>query len=352
MPEKAAPEFSLGSYRADDGNAFDALAIDRRLIPLAVLARDPNVGLPGGSTSVLALLRRWDESLPRLRRAAELYASGDPFVTAAALDASGCLPCAPFTPGRIFGTGINYRSLAGRLASANPTVLGATEEGADIDEAVRAHLDEQARIGKPFCFVKLPSSLTGPTGNIIVPPTVRKLECELELAVVIGRRADRVAACDAMDCVAGFTIINDLTARDMLFPKGGTGPADWLAAKSRPTFAPFGPYFLPAEFVSDPYRLGISLSVNGKLVQDGSTSDMLIGIDRQIEWLSHLLPLLPGDVIATGSPASIDANQDFAIRPGDVVEGSIEGLGSQRNVCVAPEDISQKEVRNDVSAAP
>jgi 2-keto-4-pentenoate hydratase/2-oxohepta-3-ene-1,7-dioic acid hydratase in catechol pathway len=111
--------------------------------------------------------------------------------------------------------------------------------------------------------------------------------------------------------------------------------ADWLASKSHPTFAPFGPLLVPAAFVPDPYDLKIKLAVNGKVMQDESTSDMLIDIARQIEWLSRLVNLMPGDVIATGSPAGNGSMHGVFLKPGDIMEGSITGLGVQRTRCIA-----------------
>jgi 2-keto-4-pentenoate hydratase/2-oxohepta-3-ene-1,7-dioic acid hydratase in catechol pathway len=139
-----------------------------------------------------------------------------------------------------------------------------------------------------------------------------------------------------MHHVAGYVIVNDLTAREHIFRRDGSAiGADWLSGKCFPTFLPFGPLIVPREFVPDPYDLTIHLSVNGKVYQNESTADMMIGIERQIEYLSDRLVLLPGDVICTGSPYGNGSAVGVFLKPGDVMEGTISGLGRQLNRCVA-----------------
>ena len=177
--------------------------------------------------------------------------------------------------------------------------------------------------------------MIGPNDAVVLPHQVEKPDWELELGVVIGKTCRHVTAERAMDYVAGFAIVNDVTARELIFRKDGSaiGP-DWLAGKSFPTFLPFGPLIVPKEQIADPYALNITLSVNGKTYQDESTADMMIGIDRQIAFLSSLVELQPGDLICTGSPYGNGSAYGVYLRDGDVMEGSITGLGSQHNPCV------------------
>jgi 2-keto-4-pentenoate hydratase/2-oxohepta-3-ene-1,7-dioic acid hydratase in catechol pathway len=127
-----------------------------------------------------------------------------------------------------------------------------------------------------------------------------------------------------------------VTARDHIFRRDASAlGADWLSGKCFPTFLPFGPLIVPRQFVADPYALTITLAVNGVVYQNETTADMMIGIERQIEYLSDRVELLPGDVICTGSPYGNGAAFGVFLKPADLIEGSITGLGMQRNVCVA-----------------
>ena len=143
-------------------------------------------------------------------------------------------------------------------------------------------------------------------------------------------------AAEAMDHVAGFVVVNDVTARDHIFRRDQPAlGADWLSGKCFPTFLPFGPMIVPRQFVADPYALTITLSVNGKVYQDESTADMMVDIERQIAYLSDRVELMPGDVICTGSPYGNGSAFGISLKAGDVMEGTITGLGTQRNLCVA-----------------
>ncbi len=200
-------------------------------------------------------------------------------------------------------------------------------------------MDDRAAKGSPYIFQKSVAAVTGPNDPILIPASVKEPDWELELAVVIGRRARNVRRDQALQHVAGYTIANDITARDRVFRRDelknlGT---DWTAAKSAPTFLPLGPYLVPAAFVPDPQRLQITLSLNGQVMQDESTADMIFDVARQIEFLSSLVELRPGDVICTGSPSGNGTHHGRLLRPGDVVESTITGLGSQRNPVAAEE---------------
>jgi 2-keto-4-pentenoate hydratase/2-oxohepta-3-ene-1,7-dioic acid hydratase in catechol pathway len=154
--------------------------------------------------------------------------------------------------------------------------------------------------------------------------------------VVIGRRARHVSPEHAMEHVAGYAVVNDVTAREHIFRHDGSAlGADWLSGKCFPTFLPFGPMVVPRQFVPDPYALTIRLSVNGKIYQDETTADMMISIERQIAYLSDRVELMPGDLICTGSPYGNGSAFGVFLKPGDVMEAAITGLGTQRNPCIA-----------------
>ena len=161
---------------------------------------------------------------------------------------------------------------------------------------------------------------------------------ELELAVIIGKPARHVRRENALDYVAGYTIVNDITNRDLVFRKdAGTWERTGSRPKASPGYLPIGPYLVPAAFVADPQNLQITLKLNGQMMQDESTADMIFGVARIIEYLSKHVQLWPGDLIATGSPAGNGTHYNRFLKPGDVMEGSITGLGTQRNPCIAEE---------------
>ena len=155
--------------------------------------------------------------------------------------------------------------------------------------------------------------------------------------------ARRVPAARALDYVAGFTIGNDLTGREMLRrPDMPSMGHDWLAGNCAPTFLTLGPYIVPARFVGDPQRRQITLRLNGEVMQDESTADMIFPVARLIEWASTHVQLQPGDLLLTGSPSGNGTHYQRFLKPDDVIEGSITGLGVQRNRCV-PEQVTAEQ---------
>ncbi len=245
---------------------------------------------------------------------------------------------APYRPGQVFCTGANYKKHVVGLIMGDPSMRTAEHENLSPEELksrVEAMMDQRAK-ALPFVFLKLPSCVVGPRDDVVLPKNVEKPDWELELGVVIGKRAHHVKAAEAMDYVAGFAVVNDVTAREHIFRRDGSAiGADWLSGKCFPTFLPFGPMIVPKEQVGNPYDLNLTLKVNGKTYQDESTSDMMASIERQIEYLSDRVVLEPGDLICTGSPYGNGSAFGVFLKPGDVMEGTITGLGTQRNRCVA-----------------
>jgi 2-keto-4-pentenoate hydratase/2-oxohepta-3-ene-1,7-dioic acid hydratase in catechol pathway len=187
-------------------------------------------------------------------------------------------------------------------------------------------------------FAGLPSALTGPYDEIVLPGRGTNHDWELELAAVIGRPARHLTRENALDHVAGYTICNDITTRSLVYRRDlkaiGT---DWFAAKNAPTFLPTGPFLVPAAFVGDPAALTITLTHNGIIRQHESTGDMLFGLPAILEYITSVTELNPGDLVLTGSPAGNGAHWGVFLAPGDVLEGEITGLGRQRNRCAASE---------------
>lgn len=245
---------------------------------------------------------------------------------------------APYRPGQVFCTGANYKKHVVGLIMGDPSMRTAEHENLSPEERKRQVEDMMDKRAKalPFVFLKLPSCVVGPKDDVILPRNVEKPDWELELGVVIGQRAHHVSAAEAMDYVAGFAVVNDVTAREHIFRRDGSAiGADWLSGKCFPTFLPFGPMLVPKGQVADPYDLTITLKVNGKTYQDESTSDMMASIERQIAYLSDRVVLEPGDLICTGSPYGNGSAFGVFLQPGDLMEGTITGLGTQRNRCVA-----------------
>jgi 2,4-didehydro-3-deoxy-L-rhamnonate hydrolase len=325
--------FSLGTFSQDGGRRFAGLCFGERVVPLpAVHEQAARCGARWPEhASVLDLLQDWESNLAVLRALTE-QVSGE---HAAAVAMSSLRVHPPVDlPRQVLCTGANYRKHVVDLTLD----MGVGPEGLKGD-ALRKWaenmMDERAAHGEPYVFPKLPSAITGAYDPVFLPATTQKPDWELELAVVIGRPARNVRRQDALDYVAGYSIVNDVSARDLIartdYKMLGT---DWLRSKSCPSFMPFGPTLVPACFVSDPQDLRITLKLNGQVMQDESSSDMLFDVARQIEYISANVQLWPGDLIATGSPAGNGTHYNRFLREGDVMDAEIEGLGRQRNRCV------------------
>ena len=186
---------------------------------------------------------------------------------------------------------------------------------------------------EPIVFFKATSALCGPNDNVIIPRNSEKTDWEVELAVIIGKRTSYVEEADALDYVAGYAVHNDYSERAFQMERGG----QWVKGKSNDTFAPLGPYFIPASDVANANDLNLWLSLNGKKIQDSNTSDMIFHIPFLVSYLSQFMTLLPGDMITTGTPAGVGLGMkpQVYLKPGDIVELGIDGLGSQKQEAVA-----------------
>ncbi|WP_212523333.1 fumarylacetoacetate hydrolase family protein [Actibacterium sp. MT2.3-13A] len=186
---------------------------------------------------------------------------------------------------------------------------------------------------EPIIFSKATSALSGPFDPVVIPRGSEKSDWEVELGVVIGRECSYVSEADALSYVAGYCTINDVSERAFQIERGG----QWIKGKSAPTFGPTGPYLVTADEVADPQNLNLRLSLNGQVMQDSNTSDMIFGVAEIISYMSQFMMLRPGDIIATGTPSGVGMGlkpQRF-LRPGDVMEIEVEGLGAQRQEAVA-----------------
>ncbi len=181
---------------------------------------------------------------------------------------------------------------------------------------------------EPIIFSKASSALSGPFDPVQIPRGAEKTDWEVELGVVIGRETLYVSEADALDHVAGYCIVNDVSERAFQIERGG----QWIKGKSAPGFGPVGPWLVTADEVPDPQALRLRLSLNGETVQDESTSDMIFSVARIISHMSQFMKLMPGDIIATGTPSGVGMGMKphRFLKPGDVMELDISGLGRQR----------------------
>ncbi len=185
----------------------------------------------------------------------------------------------------------------------------------------------------PIIFFKHPNTVVGPYDHVVLPPGAEKVDWEVELAVVIGRRASYLSDHEeALACIAGFTVSNDVSERDYQIGHSG---GQWSKGKCCPTFNPLGPVLVPAEDLADPQALRLWSTVNGEARQDSSTADMIFGVAEIVRHLSQYMTLDPGDVVNTGTPQGVALSGRFPyLRAGDTMTIGIEGLGEQRQTVV------------------
>jgi len=186
---------------------------------------------------------------------------------------------------------------------------------------------------EPILFLKATSSIMGPNDDVWIPRASVKTDWEVELGVVIGTRAKYVTVEDALEHVAGYCVINDLSEREFQLERGG----QWDKGKGCDTFGPIGPYLVTKDEVPDPQNLNLWLELDGVRFQDSSTADMIFGVAEIVSYVSQFMSLQPGDVISTGTPPGVGMGQKppLYLQPGDVIELGIAGLGTQRQSVIA-----------------
>jgi 2-keto-4-pentenoate hydratase/2-oxohepta-3-ene-1,7-dioic acid hydratase in catechol pathway len=272
-------------------------------------AEKPGVQLPDGRRiDVSAFTTDFDEQFFASGKIKELSAWVDAnAATCAAIDPSERLGACIGRPSKLICIGLNYAKHAAESGMALPE--------------------------EPVVFFKATTAICGPNDHLIIPKNSIKTDWEVELAVVIGKKASYVEEAEAMEYVAGYVLHNDYSEREFQLERSG----QWVKGKSADTFAPLGPFLATPDEISDPHNLRLWLSVNGEMVQDSNTDDLVFKTPHLIHYLSQFMTLLPGDVISTGTPFGVGLGfkPPRYLKPGDVVELGIDGLGVQKQVAQA-----------------
>ena len=216
---------------------------------------------------------------------------------------------APFVPERIFCAASNFVEHANEMG----TVLASKADS------------------KPYMFLKLRNTVLAPNGSILMPPETSQLDWEIELAAVIGMRCRRITAERALDAVAGYSIVNDVSARDLNMRSDYPFKFDWFQGKCHDTFAPFGPWIVPAWQIPDPQKVALRLDVNDQPMQQDTTANMIWTVREQIAYLSTIVTLEAGDVIATGTPTGVGMGRGIFLKAGDRITATIDGIGTLAN---------------------
>jgi 2-keto-4-pentenoate hydratase/2-oxohepta-3-ene-1,7-dioic acid hydratase in catechol pathway len=294
-------EFAVGSVQGQESSRVVAIA------------REQVFELPGAPTMV-DLLADWDDWIDRIAAAIDDGSLGDG-AELSGVDLGAPLP----VPRNLYMAGANYADHAREMRKL--------PADAPIEPSPHG----------PFFFLKPTTTVVGPGAEVVIPAGIERLDWEVELAAVIGREARELDAAEALACVAGYMVLNDVSARDNFKREPATEPPmtfDWFGQKGWATYCPTGPWIVPARFIPEPGDLQMSLTVNGEVQQSSSTGEMIFDLPAQIAYLSRAVPLVPGDVIATGTPAGVGAGKGRFLAPGDEMVAAIEDLGELRNVVV------------------
>jgi 2-keto-4-pentenoate hydratase/2-oxohepta-3-ene-1,7-dioic acid hydratase in catechol pathway len=341
VSKQATSRYALGTFSVAGSPPFPGLIIGHKVIAIRALqslSKKLNAPLINVQ-SVLSLLDEWPTNKIALERLANHLISNefnDSELAAEPIDVTHLSVHAPIEqPRQFFCSGANYRKHVIDLIVDQARESAVAGMNREQRHAYAVDLmDRRAAEGEPYIFSKAWSSIAGPFDTLILPDTAEQPDWELELAVVIGQPAFKVKRAAAFDYVAGYTIVNDISNRELIHRQDlkaiGT---DWVMGKSLPGYSPMGPYLVPAELVPNPQDVTIKLNLNGETMQNESTADMIFPIDRLIEYLTSRIQLCPGDILITGSPSGNGSHYNRYLQNGDIMEGTIEGIGTQRTPC-------------------
>jgi len=293
---------ALATYRRD-GTERAAIVVGVVVHDLDAVAAEHAPALVG--RSVGDLIADWEPAGPVVAMLAD--ALRNRAAGASAIPSTDL--AAPFMPRRVFGAASNY-----------------IEHAEEMQTKLAAKADSE-----PYIFLKTVESVIGPGQDVVVPPQVTRPDWEVELGVVIGRAGRGIDPRQAFEHIAGYTIVNDVSARDKTRRSDFPFSHDWFRGKSFDTFTPIGPWFVPRDCLGDPHDIRLGLRVNDEAMQDGNTAEMIFDCFEQIAYLSTILELKAGDLIATGTPAGVGMGRGVFLKHGDVMTAWVDGIGELRN---------------------
>ena len=305
--------YALATYETSSGLRRPAWVFDSTLYDVELSLAAVGGAAAALKTGVGAAILDWQVSGSAAATCARRVAAAIAEKSLKPLVAGSYRLCAPYSPARIFATASNYHEHAREMG----TKLAPRAESS------------------PYIFIKAETSVTDPGAKVIKPREVERLDWEVELGVVIGRGGRHISAEDALTHIAGYVVFNDVTSRDLTRRSDYPFSHDWFRGKSFDTFGPMGPWFVPRDCLGDPQAIRMTLDVNGERMQDGSTSEMIFSVAEQIAYLSHIVTLKPGDLIATGTPTGVGMGRGIYLKDGDVMRASIEGIGGIENQVAA-----------------
>jgi 2-keto-4-pentenoate hydratase/2-oxohepta-3-ene-1,7-dioic acid hydratase in catechol pathway len=331
------PLFKLGTFEQQGRMLVGLVRSDETVVDVAAALGALEKSRPSGRPvkaplDMRDLITRYDELKERLHAIAK-----DPAPPKAAVLARTAVKVRPpvLDPATMLNAAVNYTEHGNEMQSRTPTPAPSAETLGSPPGLWQRRPDDTRPT--PYLFLKPRSALIADGETIRIPPGRDKIDWECELVVVIGRRASHVPLEQVSDYVFGYTLENDVSDR------GGRGDTrfgtDWLVGKAHDTFAPLGPFIVPKEFVADPQRLGIRLTLSGTVMQDSSTARMTHGVYELLHYASNVMTLVPGDVISTGTPSGVGAgrNPQLFMKPGDVAVCTIDGVGTLTNPVAAAE---------------
>jgi 2-keto-4-pentenoate hydratase/2-oxohepta-3-ene-1,7-dioic acid hydratase in catechol pathway len=339
VAQPAPTPFKLGTFERQ-GRVFVGIVLgETRVVDFAAAhaaITNPASGI-AAPTDMKDLIARYDGLRPRIIEIVRAVGDTRP----AYVYDVGALKILPpiMYPTTMLNVAVNYREhdleMARRQGDTRTATAGEAPPGTTSATGIWERKQGDTR-WNPFMFVKLPAAIVAHGEPVRLPVGRTQVEWECELGVVIGRTASRVNEARAMDYVFGYTLQNDMSDR------GGRGDtrfgSDWLVTKNHDTFAPMGPFITPKEFVRDVGNIGMKFVLNGEVLQEGTTAQMIHSVPEQIVYASNILTLRPGDVIATGTPPGVGSarNPPILLKAGDRMECSYEGVSPLMNPVVAP----------------
>ncbi len=321
------PPFKLATFAKPGGSPFAAIVLGDDAIELSAAHAAYRASGRGGTVSatdsISGLLENWEANFPVLQEIVAFLEKEGLQPDAAKLASLRALPPV-MRPGKMFYAAQNFQEHVDEMIRAGMTPAGGARFTGEKSTTV------------PYLFLKAPSCLAGAFDDIELPPGMKKIDWEAEIALAIGRKGKRIKAEHALEHVAGFMTTNDVSCRDLQIRSDRPAlRSDWLGGKSHDKFAPMGPFLVPRAFVPDHMNLFIRLTVNGEVRQNGNTSQFIFTPEEQIEYASNILTIETGDVFSCGTCGGVGQGTNTFLAPGDVMETEIESLGKMRNRFVA-----------------